>query len=337
MFKSPAWRKINKLSSSDATLTNLSKELQSTVLLSKTPSTKKAYSSCFHKYKQWCDHFKFEYLPKDESHIALYLMSVLQQAGSFSRVLHVFSAITWGYKLAGVNKPPFIIVNQLMESAKRQLSKPPLQKDPITPEILEGFVNKYCENNASLIDLRDVSMFLIGYAGFLRFNEIVNIRRSDIEIHDTHLTVNIRKSKTDVYNKGSSVLIAKTGKKTCPVLHVCRYLNSAAIPVNSNMFIFRAVTYFKKLNVYHLRSQDRPMCYTRVRECLFSKLSGLGLDPTKFGTHGLRAGGLSSSVAKGVDHALSKKHGRWKSDSSKDLYIRQSVDQRLQVSKNLGI
>ena len=79
------------------------------------------------------------------------------------------------------------------------------------------------------------------------------------------------------------------------------------------------------------------MCYTRVRECLFSKLSGLGLDPTKFGTHGLRAGGLSSSVAKGVDHALSKKHGRWKSDSSKDLYIRQSVDQRLQVSKNLGI
>lgn len=44
--------------------------------------------------------------------------------------------------------------------------------------------------------------FLV-FSGFLRFSELVNLRRSDIQIFDDYLTLNVQKSKTDRYKKGT--------------------------------------------------------------------------------------------------------------------------------------
>lgn len=47
-----------------------------------------------------------------------------------------------------------------------------------------------------------VCAFLV-FSGFLRFSELVNLRRSDIQIFDDYLTLNVQKSKTDRYKKGT--------------------------------------------------------------------------------------------------------------------------------------
>ena len=39
----------------------------------------------------------------------------------------------------------------------------------------------------------------------------------------------------------------------------------------------------------------------------------------------------------GVPDRLFKKHGRWKSDSTKDGYVKDSLHARLAVSSNLGL
>ena len=39
----------------------------------------------------------------------------------------------------------------------------------------------------------------------------------------------------------------------------------------------------------------------------------------------------------GIDDRLFKKYGRWKSDKAKDGYVKENIDVRLSVSKNLGI
>jgi hypothetical protein len=41
--------------------------------------------------------------------------------------------------------------------------------------------------------------------------------------------------------------------------------------------------------------------------------------------------------AAGVDDRLFKKYGRWKSDKAKDGYVKENIDVRLSVSKNLGL
>ena len=66
-------------------------------------------------------------------------------------------------------------------------------------------------------------------------------------------------------------------------------------------------------------------------------LSCIGLDKSKFGLHSLRSGGASVAANKGIADRLFKRHGRWRSDNAKDGYVKDDVEQLLQVSKNLGI
>ena len=77
--------------------------------------------------------------------------------------------------------------------------------------------------------------------------------------------------------------------------------------------------------------------YSRLRELLLEKISSLGMDPKLFGMHSLPAGGATAAVNAGVPDRLFKRHGRWKSESAKDGYVKDSVESRLEVSKNLGI
>jgi hypothetical protein len=51
----------------------------------------------------------------------------------------------------------------------------------------------------------------------------------------------------------------------------------------------------------------------------------------------MRSGGAKAAANSDINDRVWKRHGHWKSDSSKDGYVVDSVDKRLQVSKNLGL
>ena len=70
---------------------------------------------------------------------------------------------------------------------------------------------------------------------------------------------------------------------------------------------------------------------------MLNALETIGLDKKQFGLHSLRSGGATAAAAAGVEDRLFKKHGRWKSKNAKDGYIKESIDNRLSVSKKLGI
>ncbi|XP_062583387.1 uncharacterized protein LOC134245140 [Saccostrea cucullata] len=53
--------------------------------------------------------------------------------------------------------------------------------------------------------------------------------------------------------------------------------------------------------------------------------------------YSLRSGGATSAAAAGVSDRLFKKHGRWRSDNSKDGYVKENQNEKLSVTKNLGI
>ena len=57
---------------------------------------------------------------------------------------------------------------------------------------------------------------------------------------------------------------------------------------------------------------------------LLSKTSQLGFDPKLSGLHSLRAGRATAAANAGVPDRLFKRHGRWKSESAKDGYIKDS-------------
>jgi hypothetical protein len=114
-----------------------------------------------------------------------------------------------------------------------------------------------------------------------------------------------------------------------------RYCVLANIAPDSTDYLFRPLCFYKSTNTYALR--QRKLSYSTVRKTLLFALETLVLNKNNFGLHSLRSACATAAAAAGVEDKLFKKHGRWKSDRATDGYVKESISDRLTVSKNLEI
>lgn len=114
------------------------------------------------------------------------------------------------------------------------------------------------------------------------------------------------------------------------------YLNMFSIDPMSNEFIFRQLIRTKKS--YKLACNNKPISYSTFRDHLRKSLRGFVSDPQVYGTHSFRSrGGASAAANSGVPDRVFQRHGRWKSASAKDGYVKDSTDVKLSVSRSLGL
>ena len=62
-----------------------------------------------------------------------------------------------------------------------------------------------------------------------RIKELLDLQASDILVHDDHLEIIIRSSKTDQFKQDNKVFIAKSGGVTCPHSLLSRYFLQLAL------------------------------------------------------------------------------------------------------------
>ena len=106
----------------------------------------------------------------------------------------------------------------------------------------------------------------------------------------------------------------------------------AGIDFESGLPLFRGLNSVKAKT----RMRKSKISYTRVRE-LVKEVFADSIDVNLIGVHSLRAGGASSAANNGIPDRLFKRHGRWSSENAKDGYIRDRLEDRLSVLRNLGI
>lgn len=307
---------------------------------SKSEKTLKKYSYGFQKFKVWCTKYNLPFLPATVNSLALYLSFLIQTRVSTSVLNAAFYAIKWEHDMNLYEEAIFKnkLVKMIMDGGEKLLSKPISKKEPITPEILKNIVSKFSNRN-SLKDLRICCISLISYAGFLRFDELSHLQVKHVKFFSSHLEITLEKSKTDVYRKGNLVIISRTEKETCPVKMLETYFKTADLDgvKNKEEFIFRPLSFFKSKNTHKLCKVNKPISYTRAREIVLEALELLGLDKKQFGLHSFRSGGASQAASENVPDRLFKSHGRWRSEKAKDGYIKESLKNKLVVTKNLGI
>src|SRR5207245_124714 len=114
------------------------------------------------------------------------------------------------------------------------------------------------------------------------------------------------------------ILIAHSGSVTCPCTAMINYITRAKIKIPSDDYVFRGV--YRNTSGEYLKSQ--PLSYSRARELLREICIKIGLNPSEYGTHSLRAGGVTTASDNGVPQHRIKTHGRWRSDNAKNIYIR---------------
>ncbi|XP_053373596.1 uncharacterized protein LOC123527851 isoform X1 [Mercenaria mercenaria] len=304
------------------------------LLKCKSENTTKTYNSGFKRWKVYCSNKGYTALPASPILVAVYLTELLDSSSSYHTVSKAFYGIKWAHELNGLDDPTRnSFVKNLLESAKRTSRKPTTKKDPATSEI----IIELCERFASSEDLctvRNVCMITTAYAGFLRFDELSNIRCKDISFDENYFKIHISKSKTDQYRFGNEILISKGVTVACPFSMLKRYMCLASIDTSTEGFLFKPV--FKSKCVSKLIYKDKKISYTRARECIIKLFKEVAPD-LNIGLHSLRSGGVSTAANNNVNDRCLKRHGRWKTDFAKDMYVSDSVENRLKISQCLSI
>ena len=320
----------------DPELQELSKCLPHIVMRGKAPATTKKYTGAFLRWKRWASQRKgIDVVPVNPFHLSLYLGYLIQKSASVAPVEEAVHALSWVHTMAlEVNPTEHELVQQVLAGAKHILAKATTKKEPITVSILQSLVDECGGREASLADVRTLAICLVSFAGVFRYDEIVGLKESDIEFFADHVEIFIESSKTDQFRDGARVVIARTHTQLCPVNMLERYVKMADIQGDMHKHLFRGLVVTKA--GAKLRTTGG-LSYTRVRELVLEKLTKIGLDASKFGLHSLRAGGASAAANAGIPDRWFKRHGRWRSENAKDGYVKDCLEDRLQVSRNLGL
>ena len=314
----------------------LASALPSLALQSRAPATVKKYSGAFSRWRKWAA-AKPEIgttLPPKPIHIALYLTFLAQRSKSSAPLTEAVCALSWVNQFVTVeDTTSHSLVQQILSGAKRKLAHKITKKEPITPEILTALVDKFGDERAPLSDVRTLTMCLVGYSGFFCCDELSKLKESDVNFYDEHMEIFVEASKTDQLREGAWVVIARTHNKLCPVTMLERYFKLASITGEQDKFLFRGLITTK--NGSRLRDGGG-LSYTRTREVVLDMLAAIGRNKKQFGLHSLRSGGASAAANAGVPDRFFKRHGRW-SENAKDGYVKDSLDERLKLSRNLGL
>jgi hypothetical protein len=168
-----------------------------------------------------------------------------------------------------------------LEGGVRILSKPSVKKEPITSDIIKTVLQKFKPDNVP--NLRICCLMLLGYAAFLRYNELAQIKANHLQLFSSHVEVVIESSKTDIYIQRNTIVNARTNREYCPVASLEKYLKRANISLSLDEFIFKSLSYLKSKNIHMLSITNNPLSYARAGELLLSALSDVGLDKKKLG------------------------------------------------------
>lgn len=210
-------------------------------------NTNKAYKADWAHFGSWCRRRGADQFTPDPQLIGLYIADLASPQGpspalAVSTIERRLSGLAWNYQQRGVyldRKDRHIAT--VLAGIRRQHGKPPLQKEPISPDELLEMVGTL---NYGLRDLRDRAILFIGYAGGMRRSEIVGL---DVDREDTE----DGRGWVEIEDGGVIVILdTKTGWKekeiargssdqTCPVHALEQWLHFSKIAHGP---IFRQVT-----------------------------------------------------------------------------------------------
>ena len=172
VFRSGVWSSLS--SCRDPSLEELAYKLPSTVLVSKAPGSIDSYRRAFARWKELAAaKDEIEAFPAKTQHVALYLQHLLDSTQSHSVVDSAIYAIHWAHNLAGLPSPVDIpIIHDISKAAKKMNGARVVnRKQAVTADMIGTLVS--ASNLSNLLELRNVCIFVLAFAGFFRINEVL--------------------------------------------------------------------------------------------------------------------------------------------------------------------
>lgn len=335
------------LSPIDAVEQELGKALMVTLAASRASSTWEQYVPRFEKFMEWCAARSppRSALPASEITVALYLQSVLQTSNTFSVIKGTSAAISTLHEVNGYESPTEgKLCGQIRSAGERILGGRLVnQKEPLEWDVLHSYCIAACASG-DFMRMLVAATALLAFSAFLRYSDVVSVYADEVKVFDTHAEIFLEKRKADQLRLGSIIVVARAADvRACPVRMLVW-----AISVTGSMG--RHVPVFRRVDgrvvqwhperareTYH-RSEAMPydQCSRYVLRFLAQHAKRSEADFRKeFGTQSLRSGGATAVAAAGVDSRMFQRHGGWRSTGCMNLYIKDSLEARLAVTRAL--
>jgi integrase len=254
----------------------------------------------------------------------LYL-TALESSHSPSTIRRRLAAISVSHQLAGMETPTAKAgVKSVWAGIRRRNGVAPRKVRAARTKMITTLVEPLGNR---LIDVRDRTLILIGFAGALRRSELVALDLDDVEEDTDGLVLRIRRSKTDQEAEGEiRGLPYGSHPATCPVRAWRAWIDASDITTGP---AFRGVDRHG-----HLRSgrlSDRA-----VADLIKRRAAGAGLEGS-FAGHSLRSGFATEGYAQGTPELAIMRHGRWKSASVMRGYVQEGTIWSDNAAARLGL
>ena len=287
-------------------------------------STRRTYRAGITPYLAFCQRYGINPLPASELTLRYFC----------AEMSHSVSHATIKVYLAGIHlfhiennfpdptkEAP--LLHYLCTAIKRYTGENSFKRKPITISLLHSLKTSLSHRRQLRSHDRHLfwAAFTLAFYGFLRaseytsstpaqYNRYLHLLRKDIKIQKDRMTVRIKGSKTDQCKTSTSLLISKTGTRTCPVTAMQVFLKHSHHHKSLPLFTFQDGTFLTRRKVSMM-----------TKSLLSSKVSDIHL----YSSHSYRIGAATAASAAGIPDSLIQVLGRWHSSAYKS-YIRTSPE-----------
>lgn len=259
-----------------ADLASLGRRAAALARASRSPATIRAYRADLAHYGAWCARSGLEDIPADPATLGLYLAAhadSLKPATLHRRL----AAISVAHRLAGHHldtRHPAIA--DVLSGIVRARAARPARKQALGTADLKRMLRTLPQ---TLTGRRDRAVLLLGYAACLRRSELAALTLADVEITSAGAAVAIRRSKTDQSGHGLVKGVPRSGKATCPVGALERWLAVRPAGRSDSLFGVSDAT---------------------VARIVKRAAAAIGLDPARYAGHSLRRGFMTAASEAGA-------------------------------------
>ena len=298
------------------------------------PNTCRTYSAAQQRYTRFCAKYQLVPLPATEDTILLYVAFLQQEGLKASSVKVYLAAVRSLHIEEGFGNPleDYMRVQRAIK-ALEITSNPPVQKLPITAQIMKALHMTIPASYDSAVTWAGMTL---GYFGCLRaaefcvthgsFDACLHLTLSDVSLNsagipEKHISVRIKRSKTDKQNKGFVIHMSCTQQSVCcycAVLQMLEYRKHYRLSEHN-------------LSPLLLYSSGTAMTRAQFVQQTRLHLALLGMDTKLYSGHSFRAGSATTAAMNGLPDWQIKLLGRWNSDAYQ-RYIRTSPTAIAQLS-----
>ena len=214
----------------------LAERLKTTILSSKANSTSSLYHCAYRKWKEFAiSTFDGAVFPAKLFHVALYLHHLIEQSHSPSVIDSAFYGIKWAHSMAGIPSPTDNPIVEAVRAASKRILGTAIvnRKEPISSSVIHDIISR--SNLENPVESRNVTLYVLLFAGFFRFDDVSRIRRNDVIFNEGFMVIKVLKSKNDQLRRGDEVVISELPSPVCPVKLLKKYLAKFKIPPDSRI------------------------------------------------------------------------------------------------------